>query len=512
MTGTFRRLSRAAYRGRVALPSLADSQSERSFLDQESNHVFRRGTAYILVHAGSLVVGLIVTPLLTRQLGGAEYGALATAMALGQLLSGFVSLGLQVAVQRAYATEGSRSASVLMSVALLTDLSISAAAMAGIPLWGPLLGFRSWSGPIPPVIVWAGVSGAVTVVSALVRSQDRLGLFLGVNLGRTFGSQASGLAALALWGPTASVYLIGLAAGQLATLCASLVACPPAIPRIGDWSLVLRGLKLSVPVLPHGIAVFLLVMGDRFVVRRDLGLLQVGRYQVAYTVAGLAIVFLGFVNQSWEPRIYEATDPRLRRLLLVRMRLFVADALVPVLLGIALASPLALRLLAPGSYDPAHLRFVVLYVVGAAIPYAAYAANMRVLLAAGQTRGLAWMAPAAGILNIGLNLSLVPLLGINGSALATLVSYGLLAALTGGAARAAIPLPRVGLGVNGRLALSFGACALITGVPDGVIAEVAECCAALACLYWLFSLIKAEWVPSTVGSIKPDQSRPSEVE
>ena len=79
------------------------------------------------------------------------------------------------------------------------------------------------------------------------------------------------------------------------------------------------------------------------------------------------------------------------------------------------------------------------------------------LYAAGRTRAVALGVGAAAVLNLALNLALVPVIGITGSALATLVAYAALAVWAG---QAAAPL------VGTRL--PWGAVALVAGATGAL--------------------------------------------
>ena len=72
------------------------------------------------------------------------------------------------------------------------------------------------------------------------------------------------------------------------------------------------------------------------------------------------------------------------------------------ILGVALGAPIALRILAPPSFHPAGLVDVVALVAISAIPYAAYLANLRTLMAYRGVTSLVWAGPVCACANIGL--------------------------------------------------------------------------------------------------------------
>jgi O-antigen/teichoic acid export membrane protein len=113
-----------------------------------------------------------------------------------------------------------------------------------------------------------------------------------------------------------------------------------------------------------------------------------------------------------------------------------------VTLGIALGGPIALRIWAPASFRTESLIPVILLVVTSTIPVCTAFVHSRLMLAEGRSGIVAIVTVAAALANIGLNLLLVPHLGINGSALATLVTYTALAVGMACFSRFLLRLPR----------------------------------------------------------------------
>ena len=457
--------------------------------DDAVTHILRRGSLYVLVFSAQILLGFLVTPVLTRVLGPTEFGQFATAFAFAQLLGSIATLGLQVSVQRTYASEGPKAARGLVATSFVGVLSVTLVALLAGWYLHNSLGFSSFFGVFFFSIIWAGLSGFGQIGLAYIRSTDRLNVFLWLSGMQSFGSQILGLSLILIWKPTANVYFMGLTLGQLFTTIGVVVQIRP-IPRgLLDRRTNRQAFSVSLPLLPHLVAVFFLNAGDRLVVNRDLGSFQVARYQVSYNIAALAIILLGFLNQSWEPRIFETQDPELRRSLLHLTRDVVYKSLLPLLLGLILGAPIALRLFAPPSYDPKGLIVVVLLVALSAVPYASYAASMRLLLAQGQTKNLIWIAPFAGVVNLVLNLVLVPRIGINGSALATLISYGILAALTHGVSRSIYVLPRPTVFVYSLLSLTIVGCALLSLLPTDFSFLIIRLAAGCICGCWLVIIV-----------------------
>jgi O-antigen/teichoic acid export membrane protein len=76
-------------------------------------------------------------------------------------------------------------------------------------------------------------------------------------------------------------------------------------------------------------------------------------------------------------------------------------------------------------------------------PYGQFLSNLRALMSEGRTARAALTTLVAATVNIGLNIAMVPLFGITGSAVATVASYTLLAWLTRPPAASGLTVPGI---------------------------------------------------------------------
>ena len=129
--------------------------------------------------------------------------------------------------------------------------------------------------------------------------------------------------------------------------------------------------------------------------------------------------------------------------------------LIPVVIGLAAWAPLFLAVWVPPSFHPDELTPIVAIVAICTFPFGQFVANLRALMSEGKTGRAAVATLIAAVVNIGLNLAMVPFLGITGSAIATVLSYALCARLTRPAASSGLQVP--------------GASALLRGLIGGAV-------------------------------------------
>ena len=414
-------------------------------VQSEVSGLFGRDGLYVLMWGVQLLATALFTPINTRLLGAGGYGRVTIALSVMMIVFSFASLSIASAVQKVFADDGGpEKARRLVTASIWIAVVVTALADLSGPYWSHALGFGGYGGAIHYGVIMAGVSSMTSVCLGYLRSQDRLLAFSGISLLQTVVAEAlSVLLVLSVTHRTAGVYVMGQLLAQVAATVAALVLVRPLLFRRRDLEVLRQGLTYCLPLVPSGLATFILTAGDRFVLQRQLGSTSVGRYQVAYNLGGMTIILLGVLNIVWMPRLFAIKDRPTQATVLLEARDTVYKLLVPVLVGLSVAGPVLLHFWVPPSYYPDRLGLVLVVVAVSALPFAGYQAHSRVLLLSGNTLAMAWTMVVAAALNIALNLILVPLMGITGSALATFVAYFVLSSLVRMSADRVIKLERI---------------------------------------------------------------------
>ncbi len=406
--------------------------------------MFSRDFVYLVVSALPWVLTAGVTPILTRRLIVAEYGQFALALVVMQILGPIFSFGLPFATQKVFAGEdGHRRARGVLAVSAVLAVAAGLVVALAAPAWGPAVGlYRVLDARL--AALWAASYALAWTSVAMLRSRDNsMGMVIVVVALESLGAQVSGLALAYWWAPTVTSYICGVIIGQGVAALVGLLALRP------DWSALAsvrrygRAILFGLPMVPQQLSAFILYAGDRIVVRHDLGSAATGRYSVAYNVGSIAVILLVFANQAWMPRIYAVTDRVARSRLLASSRDVLNLLLVPVVCGLAAGAPVVLRIWAPRSFGPGGLTSIVAIIAISTFPYGQSLSNVRALMSEGRTDRAAMATLAAAVVNIALNIVMVPFLGITGSAIATVLSLALLARLTRPSAESGLQVPGV---------------------------------------------------------------------
>jgi O-antigen/teichoic acid export membrane protein len=403
--------------------------------------MFSRDFLYLAVSALQVILAALITPVLTRSVSVSEFGQLALAMTVAQLLGPIFSFGLPFAAQKVFAGEdGDHRSRGVLAISAALAAAASLVVLLAAPAWGPAVGLDEVL-YASLAVAWSACFALTLTSLAILRSRERLPMVIFVASLQSLGAQSTGVLLLYLWAHTVTSYLCGLVLGQGIAAFAGLLAVRPDWSALAAMRRYRRAFHFGLPMVPQQLSGIILYTGDRVVVAHLLGSAAVGRYAVAYNVGNLGCVLLVFVNQAWMPRIYAVADRVARSRLLASSRDRLNLLLIPVVCGLAAGAPVVLRLWAPKSFHPAELTPIVAIIAICAFPYGQFLSNLRALMSEGRTGRVAVTTLVAAAVNIGLNLVMVPFLGITGSAIATALCFALLAWLTRQPARSGLQVP-----------------------------------------------------------------------
>lgn len=190
---------------------------------------------------------------------------------------------------------------------------------------------------------------------------------------------------------------------------------------IPDRALLRRMMRFGLPTMPAELSLYSLSFIDRILIARMLGLTEAGLYSLAIKVSQSVNVLVRGFQLAFPPLAYSIVDDdEARRAYSAVVTWFVAIMALMVT-GIWLVAPWIIRIFAAPEFFEAH-EAVGPVAAGTAL----YALYMVLLVVLGRTGRTEFNFPAtvAGVVvNIGLNVLLLPIWGIVGAAVSLCVSY-----------------------------------------------------------------------------------------
>ncbi len=440
-----------------------------SSLRELSRHAGR----HLLGRVGLALLGLISFPVLARLLSVEQYGRLSLLLKLALLWTVLSKAGLQNAVLRFLpsAPDSNRKRAALSTIFSLAAVLAGGMALLAFALARAGVLPLAASGPalLSLVLGLVFVRTLQPVLSATLRAEGRTVLFNVCELSGKALAVALSLLALTLLARDLRPYLAALLLSEgfvVLSLSMWLARRGALSLRAFDASLARQALAFGAPLIAYELASVILDSGDRLLIGRYAGLSQLGLYSAAYSLATYTEeAVLQPVNLALFPAcmgLWTASgEAAVARLLSRSLDLFFAAACGVFLLTLLTAHDLVPVLL---SRKFAAAGPLVPVLVAGLLVYALHIFFNTPLMLHRRTMTLSLATIVCCLLNLGLNVLLIPRIGILGSAVATLLSYlALTAALAVSSRRwLAFPLPWRNGGVA--LASCLGVWALLRGV------------------------------------------------
>ena len=186
-------------------------------------------------------------------------------------------------------------------------------------------------------------------------------------------------------------------------------------------------LSFSLPTVPNNVFTWVVSSSDRYVIGYFLGAASVGVYSAGYALGVIPITFatvLAFVLAPTLSKLYdEGKISEVKTHLSYSLKYFLALAIPFVFGALVLAKPV-LRILS-NSEIASQGYFVVPLVALGVLFWGAYWVISNILVLVKKTKIMALIWIIAAVANLGLNIALVPHLGILGAALNALIAYSL---------------------------------------------------------------------------------------
>ncbi|MCI0450776.1 MAG: flippase [Candidatus Latescibacteria bacterium] len=235
---------------------------------------------------------------------------------------------------------------------------------------------------------------------------------------------ALGLGAVAILIGYVAAWLVGIAAFSMLLRR----YLPPAAPGDRDRAIMRRRLlAMSIPLAISSASVTVYSQVDKLVLGYFDNLEEVGQYSIARAVTEVslfpAFALVTTLRPALASRFTRGDTAECARLIKTSLRLSLVSGVLFGSIFVAMSVPL-LSLVYSDQYKYAgELMVMFAWVV---VIRSLGAMVLPALLAAEKIRTYAWLTTAAAILNLALNLVLIPRMHSRGAIVATIVSYGLL--------------------------------------------------------------------------------------
>ena len=281
------------------------------------------------------------------------------------------------------------------------------------------------------------------------------------------------------------VFEAQLASGILVTVAGLPLMRVWGSPKLISLARLQAMLKYAAPLIPAGLAAWALNLSDRWILQFSLSSAEVGLYQVASTVAmGVGLPVLAF-QQAWGPFALSIVNrPGVQRVYAVVMVSFALLSCVAACLISVFSSEITVWLASRGFVSAASS--VVFLALAQVLTGLGVVAAIGLNIAKQNAPIAVALFVAAGI-KIALTFLLLPLLGRDGAAMATVVSQFVMTVIVFYAAQKVYPIPYLFLEVCWLLLFTGVFCFFARGIPgaaERLVLLVAFLLVACTAVFW----------------------------
>lgn len=387
-------------------------------------------TLYLIGNLAGRALGFIAIPFYSRFLTPTQYGIIELVELSTTTVA--IAFGLQsigAALSRLYfddhgSAEDQRS---VVSTGLISTGVLSAAVTALFLLLAAPIGravFHSgeWTGLLQAAFVGMFLANLVEVELVYERIRERARFFLTYSLitlalNLLLNVYLIGVLQLGVWGFVVSKLCI--------TGASSVFLLWRAARDVGwHWQgwLVPQFVRFGAPLIVSSLAFFAIHFSDRFFLTNVVSLADLGRYALAYRFAMLLSVVVGdSFNKSWGVSFYRYVGQAGWEEQFARVAAFLTFATVLAALAISVAAPEVLQVMVPASYDPPSFLLPILVLAYVFREMGDFFNSL--LLINKRSVRVGQVAAGCAALNVALNFVLIPIYGVYGAAVATLLTW-----------------------------------------------------------------------------------------
>ena len=390
----------------------------------------RDSAIYLL---GSMILSgasaFLLIPVLVRHLSPEEYGIIMVVSVITTFVMISSTLGMNSSIANEYHRFGPKSKVFRehLGTIFLFTCFVSVAIAIVVLLLRPIFELASPSLPFYPYIIGATAIGSsaavVLMITSTYRIQGRPIRYVSVALIQFFLSVSAVFIFVVHLDLGAEGKVVGdVIAGFILFLIAAILISRESVVRIKIYNLRIA-LSFGIPLMPHVYFAWVLMSADRLIIGKMMDLESVGIYSLGYQFGMVMFLTLNSIDSGWIPVFYETANKNdeLNRNFLARATEFYFSCVSSGAILMALMASLLFPFIAVKEFESA-ITVIPLVILGFSF-LGFYYMGLKHLLFKRKTGLISLLTIISGLLNIMLNVLLIPITGIQGAAIATAASY-----------------------------------------------------------------------------------------
>ncbi|MBN2240943.1 MAG: flippase [Dehalococcoidales bacterium] len=384
-----------------------------------------------------LMVGLIRTPLLTKGLGASGYGTFSLIHVTVSLIVPFAMLGFRSGIVRFLAAEENKErikedffSAFTIVILSATFFSLFVFFLADI-LAVQILHDDTAAQYIQFGAVLIFVDSLLNLCIAFFRMRRQIGLFTIFNTGRQVLELCFFAVVFSLGFQLAGVISVKISVACLIVLFSLYIIIRQTGLTVPKFSNTKSYLKWGIPLTPNAAIMWAINVSDRYMIGYFLGSAATGIYSASYNIALFSTFVMapfGVVLYPYVARAYDEGNVEKTRKYLQYSMKYVLMISIPAAVSISMLAQPLVQILTTNEFLEGTA--IIPWVAAGSLINTYFEMCNYIIHLVKKTRISLRILGISAVLNISLNLILIPCMGILGAAVATLAAYSFLGLIT----------------------------------------------------------------------------------
>lgn len=384
----------------------------------------------IVIRAIEWIEPIILLPILTKTLGVQHYGIWSQLNVTTSLLVPVALLGLGAAMDRFLGAQANRHqigqslSSILTVVSLVSLLFSILMFFLAVPLATIFFGGAEAVIFIKIAAFLVFILSLNSVTSQYFVARRQIRWYTSFNIVQIF-LELSLLSYLALSGFGLFNIIIAVMVIRALLFVTGLIVIKRQIPlTLPCWAILRPYLVFGLPLLLATVCFWLLDLSNRYIIGYFLDISSVGIYSVSYQIGSIVSFYwapFGVVLLPAIAPLYEKGDIQAAKMHLTHSLKFFLALVIPSLFGLSILSQSILKTLTTPEFIQGYLVIFIVAMAKAILSVGLF--YQTVLMLARKTTTVSILYTITAVVNLAMNLILVPSMGIIGAAIATLASF-----------------------------------------------------------------------------------------
>jgi O-antigen/teichoic acid export membrane protein len=375
----------------------------------------------------SRILAVLLLPLYTRYLSPSDYGKVETLIALTTVAGIVLRFGIHSAFFRFYFDSPDPAARrLVLRTSFWFTMAMATAGLAGglllaAPIADVLFGSSDDAELVMAAFVglWAGMN--YEQLTSLFRVEERSVAFVSASLANIFLTIGATLLLVVALDKGPIGVIVGNFTGTLIVYAVLIGYRREQLGLQFDRSLLREMNRFGIPLVPTALFLWVTNFSDRLFLVQLADTAEVGLYSVGVRIASAMVLLLTAFRLAWPAFAYSIDDDREAKRTYAYVLTYLVALTTWVATGLALLSPWIVDWIAAPAF--AESSRVVGPLAFAAVAFGAYIVVAIGIGRAKRTQFNWVVTGAAAVVNIALNLLLIPPYGMMGAAIATVAAY-----------------------------------------------------------------------------------------